>query len=132
MAKYCLTDCAKQKLSNVKKGLIEIISGLTAAVVFVSGFILVGYVVGEIVIWIDGFFHLGIFETVPSIFSDIVGTGLGMLLPLMFVGTAVYLVGLLIWKIISGVKAVFTNSLTKHYESVFTEKCKIFEECKDG
>ncbi len=132
MAKYCLTDCAKQKLSNAKKTLIEIISGLTVAAVLFGGFTLVGYIVGEIVIWVDGLFHLGIFETVPSTFNDIVGAGFGVLFILVIVGTAIYLVSLIIWKIISGFKAVVTNSLTKHYESGFTEKCKIFEECKDG
>ena len=125
MKKYCLTSCAKEKISDAKKWCISVISAVLFAVALTLGFGVVSCILGFI---IEGFYVL------------INGNLIGLHGNMFEIGAVVLLVGsislmlltliiLMLIDFYKGIKRVVRNRISP--ESNWREECKIFEECKE-
>ena len=112
---YCLTECAKRKLSKLKKALIEI---LTVISVFL--------IIGLVAILIGAIFKMFILSPInPVIYYHPILIGLSIMLFIFIVVMLFILLTDFIKSIYKGTKSVITNTLYSDYGY----KCKIFEKC---
>ncbi len=125
MKKYCLTSCAKEKISDAKKWCISVITAGLFAIALVLGFGIVASILGFI---IEGVYVL------------INGNLIGLHGNMFEIGTVVLLVGslslllltlifLILIDVYKGIKRIVSNRIAP--EGSWEENCKIFEECKD-
>ena len=123
--KYCLSDCAKRKLSAGKKALVEFITVVCFTwLVLAAGFlifILVGLITQGIFVYFKG--------NLIGLPHDVFLTGLLALLFFTIIA-AVFVVGYtFVEALYTGVRAVVTNRLVS--EDYYTENCKIIVECTE-
>ena len=125
MKKYCLSDCAKRKLSAGKKVLVEFVTAISfiglIVVVGFTFFTLVGLITQGIFVYFKG--------NLIGLPHEVLLTGLLVLMVIAFIGSFLLLAYLLLNGVYSGIKAVVTNKIVS--EDYFTENCKIFVECKE-
>lgn len=128
MKKYCLTQCAKDKLSKKWKAFIEITTGILVVllVVVVGSFIFVG--LGWFYQFLIAYFNIEFFSHMLD--KDLIPVGLAVTVMIAICIVLVYWSYLFLKWIYGGVKNIVTNQVDKHAGRPY-EKCKIFEECKD-
>lgn len=126
MKKYCLTSCAKKKLTAGKKILIEAISLIAFIMIIGAVFISILFIIGLITqgLWV---YFTGSLIGIPL---NIIPSGLGMLLIIFTISTILFFVTVILMGIYKSIKSIVTNKMTKT-DDWGTTSCKIFEECKE-
>jgi len=126
MKTYCLTDCAKRKLSKGKKALIELGSALLFTIAFITFLVILFFIVGITTQAI----YVAIYGNLIGIGIDILGTGSAISLVFLLLSIAIAIIYSISISIYKWIKAILTNTIIKD-NGWSTTKCKIFEECKE-
>lgn len=127
MAKYCLTECAKEKLSIARKITIE----LTAVILF---FVVGAFALGAI-LWVLGYLMIGLQNYFDFyFFKDTMDyLEIGLLIVLLII--LLVISGILIYRFLKylflGTRSIVTNKMTSktYWDEEF--QCKIFERCDE-
>lgn len=125
MSKYCLSDCAKAKLSALQNFIVisSAVVGTILAALGIVGLVtlLFGYLVQFIWLWTGGISSI----LLPASPFE---AGFVMLILALWTGLIGFLVyGILVLPFYKGIKALITN---KFYVKQMSE-CKIFVKCED-
>ena len=126
MRKYCLTTCAKQKLSAAKEKTVEILSIMFAIMLVLAGAAGAIALLGVI---IEFLISMGWFPEPENPFKNIFEAGIIGVSVLMVVSLAGwFLLGAykFIYKIAKSTGTAIAHRFDDNYES-----CTLFEECKD-
>jgi len=124
--KYCLSKCAKRKLSAGKKALIEFVTIVSFTVGIVAAFciliVLVGLITQGIYVYFNGNL-IGLFHDVPL-------TGLFVFMTLFVLAVILLVSYTVLFGIYKGIKTMVTNRMVS--EDYWEEDCKIFVECEEA
>ncbi len=127
--KYCLTDCARQKISVVTEGTIAIVVGVLLIFGILLAFVIVSTILGFIGqgLWVT---FLGPFVVLPAV--SLIEFGSTILLAAVL-GLAA---GVLIYKALKAIyvwlRIIVTNNIVKRNSYGEETVCHIFEECEDS
>ncbi len=126
MKKYCLTNCAKQKLSKTKEAFIEVAATILPVVVIVLAYLVFSSILGFIGQGLWAVF-MGPVSPLPAVSFIEFGS-------IIFLFSIAVATGcLLIYKVLEGlyvmIKTLVTNILLKKNGWGEETTCHIFEEC---
>ena len=123
MKKYCLTDCAKEKLSIGKEVLIESITAVLFVIavftILMSVSLVTGLVTQGTYVYITGSL-IGLPIIDPFTF------GVTLLVVLTIIAVVMLLTVLVLHSVYKTIKSIVTNSMRSKYN---TYECRVFKEC---
>ncbi len=126
MKKYCLTKCAKRKLTKLQKGTISLLIFVAALLAFVAFFMMILAIIGlatNLIISLEWIPEPAI--PVENIFeSGVVGVG-----GIVGFSIVAYLI-FISFKVIYSITIEIARFAKDRYEGRY-EKCNLFEECED-
>jgi accessory gene regulator protein AgrB len=126
MKKYCLTDCAKEKLDRTKDNLAVALAMVTSIILITMSVAAILIVIGVVV---NLLLSVGLFPEPDEPFNNIFESGIAGLMISMALG----IVGTVLYKfftvIYSGVKKV-SISVVDYFSDDY-ESCQLFKECEE-
>ncbi len=126
MKKYCLTNCAKEKLSKVRKALIELTTAFLFAVVVILIFTMLSFILGFIGqgLWVA---FMGPLTPLPSIYFIEFGSTIFLLS--LIAATTCFLIYKGLEALYVMIRTLVTNTSVKKDNWGEEITCHIFEEC---
>ena len=126
MKKYCLTDCAKQKLSAAKEKTVEILAVVGALILVIAGATAFIALLGVI---IEFLVAMGWFWEPDKPFKNVFEAGIvGISILMLLLMGGWFLLGMykFVYKTAKSAGMAVAHRFDDNYES-----CTLFEECKD-
>ncbi len=126
MKKYCLTQCAKDKLWWMKEILFEILTALLIIIFVPIAIIMLGLIVQAIGVAFTG--HLPFYIINPFLTIII---PVAIIIVTIVVGAALYIIGEWIFKTLRGIYKAISGTVktfSGHPATAYSD-CRIFEEC---
>jgi len=129
MKRYCLTDCAKQKLSKAKERIIYTISAIAVTLAILLGITILLAVLGYC---FEYLITIGWIPAPDNPFKSVLDAGLTALLFIFLTGIVsitIYFTASWLFNIF---KTIGTGIVYRFDPNYKHDSCKLFEECKDN